>query len=149
MKKARNICAATTIFLIFSTLCAVVSGSDFKMVCQDLDQSSGRSSSSHFSLCVSASGQASAIGSATSSNFRHFGGYIYSTHVLIGDADGDAIINITDVVYLINFIFGGGPEPNPFLAGDADCDQIVNISDAVYLINYIFSSGQPPCTRCP
>jgi CubicO group peptidase (beta-lactamase class C family) len=66
-----------------------------------------------------------------------------------GDADGSGIISISDVVYLINFIFGGGPAPNPINAGDADCNGIVNISDAVYLINYIFAGGPAPCAACP
>ncbi len=66
-----------------------------------------------------------------------------------GDADGSAIISISDVVYLINYIFGGGPAPNPLPAGDGDCNGIVTISDAVYLINYIFAGGPVPCAACP
>lgn len=62
-----------------------------------------------------------------------------------GDADGSGIVNISDAVYLIAYIFGGGEPPNPSLAGDADCNGIVNISDAVYLIAYIFGGGNEPC----
>lgn len=62
-----------------------------------------------------------------------------------GDADGNCITNISDVVYLIAYIFGGGPGPLPYLAGDVDCNSMVNISDAVYLISYIFGGGPPPC----
>lgn len=65
-----------------------------------------------------------------------------------GDADGNQIVNISDAVYLISYIFGGGPAPEPLLAGDADCNQIVNISDAVYLISYIFAGGPAPCENC-
>ncbi|MGB5106046.1 MAG: thrombospondin type 3 repeat-containing protein [Candidatus Zixiibacteriota bacterium] len=60
-----------------------------------------------------------------------------------GDADGNLIITISDAVYIINFIFSGGPTP---CNGDADCNCIITISDAVYLINYIFSGGPAPCT---
>lgn len=62
-----------------------------------------------------------------------------------GDADGNGIINISDAVFLIGYIFAGGPAPNPLSSGDADCNAIVNISDAVYLILYIFSGGPAPC----
>jgi parallel beta-helix repeat protein len=62
-----------------------------------------------------------------------------------GDANGDATSNITDAVYLISYIFAGGPEPFPYAAGDSNCDGTVNITDAVYLITYIFSGGPPPC----
>ena len=66
-----------------------------------------------------------------------------------GDADGNAIITISDAVFLINYIFAGGPEPSPQIAADADCNGITTISDAVYLINYIFAGGLPPCQTCP
>jgi hypothetical protein len=62
-----------------------------------------------------------------------------------GDPNNDQIVNISDVVYVISYIFSGGPAPSPFMAGDANCDMIVNISDAVYLIAYIFSGGPAPC----
>ncbi len=68
---------------------------------------------------------------------------------LCGDADGSEIVTISDAVYLINYIFSGGPAPNPLLSGNADCSGNVNISDAVYLINYIFSGGAAPCAACP
>ncbi len=64
-----------------------------------------------------------------------------------GDAGGDGSINIADAVYLINYIFKGGPAPEPLDAGDANCDGDVNVADAVYLINYIFKGGPEPC--CP
>jgi hypothetical protein len=64
-----------------------------------------------------------------------------------GDANGDGVINIADVVYLINYLFTGGSAPNPMDAGDANCDGTVNIADVVYLINYLFSGGPPP--GCP
>ncbi len=66
-----------------------------------------------------------------------------------GDADDNATISIADAVYLINYIFGGGPAPNPVEAGDADCSGGVSIADAVYLINYIFAGGAAPCAACP
>lgn len=66
-----------------------------------------------------------------------------------GDADADATVNISDVVHLIGYIFGGGPGPDPLLSGDCDCNEIVNITDAVYLISYIFGGGSEPCALCP
>jgi hypothetical protein len=63
---------------------------------------------------------------------------------LRGDADGDGQISISDVIYLVNYLFIGGPEPMPFEAGDATGDGEVNISDVIYLVNYLFSGGPPP-----
>jgi hypothetical protein len=62
-----------------------------------------------------------------------------------GDADGSRDIDIDDVVYVITYIFSGGPPPDPLEAGDADCSGEVDIDDVVYLIAYIFSGGPPPC----
>ncbi len=68
---------------------------------------------------------------------------------LCGDTDGDGMVNIADVVYLIDYVFGGGPPPDPLLAGDVDCNALVNIADVVYLINFIFGDGPEPCAGCP
>ena len=64
----------------------------------------------------------------------------------LGDASNDGAADISDVVYLIAYIFSGGLAPNPLLAGDGNCDSTVDISDVVYLIAYIFSGGQAPCS---
>jgi hypothetical protein len=64
---------------------------------------------------------------------------------LCGDADSSGDIDIDDAVHLINYIFAGGPEPNPHESGDADCSTGVDIDDVVYLISFIFSGGQAPC----
>lgn len=68
---------------------------------------------------------------------------------MCGDTNGDEAINIGDAVYLVNYIFRGGPAPTPMKAGDANCDAIANIGDAVYIINYVFRGGPIPCANCP
>jgi hypothetical protein len=67
---------------------------------------------------------------------------------LPGDANGDWRVNIGDPVYLVNYIFRGGPAPDPVDVGDANCDGGIDIGDVVYLVNYIFKEGPPPgCYR--
>lgn len=71
-----------------------------------------------------------------------------------GDANasgGDPAVDIDDIVFLINYVFGGGPAPVPLAAGDANCsggDPAVDIDDIVYLINYVFGGGPAPCANC-
>ncbi len=65
-----------------------------------------------------------------------------------GDADNNDVVTISDVVYLISYVFTGGPPPTFPGFADADCNGIVNISDAVYLIQYIFAGGNIPCADC-
>ncbi|MFH2055319.1 MAG: dockerin type I repeat-containing protein [bacterium] len=63
---------------------------------------------------------------------------------IAGDANGDGIVNVTDAVFLIQYIFNHGPAPVPLVSGDANCDGLVNVTDAVYLIQYIFAGGPAP-----
>jgi parallel beta-helix repeat protein len=65
-------------------------------------------------------------------------------YVMHGDANGDWRISISDVVYLITYLFRDGPAPDPLEAGDANCDEAVNGEDVLYLINYLFRGGPPP-----
>jgi len=65
-----------------------------------------------------------------------------------GDADSSGEVDIDDAVFLITYIFAGGPAPDPIEAGDADCSDAIDIDDAVYLITYIFASGPAPCADC-
>jgi hypothetical protein len=64
---------------------------------------------------------------------------------LSGDADGSGAVDISDVVWLIAYIFSGGSAPVPLATGDANCDGFEDISDVVYLIAYIFDGGSAPC----
>jgi hypothetical protein len=61
-----------------------------------------------------------------------------------GDANGDDDVNVADAVFLIGYVFKGGPAPNPWESGDANRDGDVNVADAVFLINYVFKGGPPP-----
>jgi hypothetical protein len=66
---------------------------------------------------------------------------------MCGDPNHDGMINSADVVYLINYLFADGPQPNPKESGDANCDGVVSSADVVYLINYLFVGGPSP--GCP
>jgi len=67
---------------------------------------------------------------------------------ICGDVDDNEVVNISDAVCMVNYIFGSGVAPQPIEAGDVNCDDIANISDAVYLITYIFGGGSAPCEAC-
>jgi Dockerin type I domain len=62
-----------------------------------------------------------------------------------GDANDDRFVNVSDAVYIINYVFVGGPAPYNYEAGDTNCDDLVNVSDAVSIINFVFTGGNEPC----
>lgn len=56
---------------------------------------------------------------------------------LMGDANGDGIVNILDAVIIANYIMGLNPNPFVFEAADINGDGIINIQDFVLTINII------------
>ncbi len=69
---------------------------------------------------------------------------------ICGDANNDFSVNVSDAVWIINYVFVGGMAPVPVKAcGDANGDCDVNVSDAVWIINFVFVSGPPPGDCCP
>ncbi len=75
------------------------------------------------------------------------GAFEYCMGLIVGDANGDGDINAEDIIYLINYLFRGGPPPYIMAAGDANGDGEVNAGDIVYLIQYLFHGGPPPGQR--
>jgi hypothetical protein len=67
---------------------------------------------------------------------------------ICGDVDGSGSVDISDIVYLLTYIFQGGSPPLPLSSGNVNCDSNFDISDVVYLILYIFAGGSPPCAGC-
>ena len=64
------------------------------------------------------------------------------------DMNDDGTINVGDAVFLIDFVFKGGPAPNSIELGDANGDCNQNVGDAVFLITYVFKGGDPPQCGC-
>jgi hypothetical protein len=59
-------------------------------------------------------------------------------------------LDVSDLVYLMNYLFQGGAAPLPYAdQGDVNADGKVDVLDAVYLINYVFKNGPAPidCLR--
>ena len=69
-------------------------------------------------------------------------------HNPTGDVNKDGTVNSSDVIFLINYLFVGGPAPNPLALGDPSGDCLVNTADVIYLINYLFIAGPAPDVGC-
>jgi immune inhibitor A len=78
----------------------------------------------------------------TSDDYFHIADYV------AGDANGDGVVGPGDIVYLISYLYRGGPPPDPMAAGDANNNCQVEAGDVVYLISYFFRGGPPPLPGC-
>ena len=65
-----------------------------------------------------------------------------------GDVNNSGFIDISDLTYLVDFLRGVVPIPDPLANADVNGDCIINLDDIDYLFAYITSSGPPPvdCT---
>lgn len=75
----------------------------------------------------------------------------YFCRCIAGDVDGSGGFQISDAVFMVQYIFAGGPPPHGYCNGDSNCDCMWNISDVVNMINFIFLGlPWPPqyCNSC-
>lgn len=75
---------------------------------------------------------------------------------ICGDANGNGVINVVDLNYLVAYFFlGGAPPPDPIARANVNCSEPtppglgVNVVDLNYLVAYFFLGGQAPCAACP
>ena len=71
--------------------------------------------------------------------------------VKAGDANHSGLVNISDVTYIIAFLYQGGPRPScdgcsigRYPEADANGNGILNIADVTYLIRFLYQSGPAP-----
>lgn len=67
---------------------------------------------------------------------------------IYGDADGNYLVNTSDAVRLIAYLYGDAPAPEKFLCGDGDCNEIVELTDVIIILNYVFYAGTDPGGNC-
>lgn len=63
---------------------------------------------------------------------------------ICGDVNADGTYNISDITYLVAYLFSGGPGPIPLESADCNGDGIIGISDLTCFICYMFSGCPPP-----
>ncbi len=70
-----------------------------------------------------------------------------SAGTLCGDVNADNRFSASDLIYLVNHVFKGGPGPVVPGHGDTNCDNVTTSADIIRLVNFVFKSGTPPCSR--
>lgn len=76
--------------------------------------------------------------------------FSYQAEVLVtvrGDVNKDNKKNLTDIIYLVNYVFKGGQAPDPVDLGNVNCSSgAPNLTDIIYMVNYVFKGGKAPCS---
>ncbi len=66
------------------------------------------------------------------------------------DADANDTTNLSDAVFVLNFLFtADGRDPPCMDAADSDDTGVVNLTDAVYVLSFLFSGGADPLAPFP
>ncbi len=67
---------------------------------------------------------------------------------ICGDMNESGFVDIDDTMYLVHYIFGGGPAPPSEATANVNCVESVDVDDVIYLANYMFGGGPEPCSDC-
>jgi PKD repeat protein len=84
------------------------------------------------------------IADALSYEPTFYAGTLGTKSIIRGDANYSHSINITDITFLVTYLFRDGSAPVTVQSGDAAFDYNVNINDVTYLVAYLFQNGPPP-----
>ncbi len=77
------------------------------------------------------------------SPFGHVGEFVLIGH-RSGDVNADGQATVSDLTYLVAFIFRGGPSPVFLQPCDATGDCQVNVADITAFVKYLFRGGPEP-----
>jgi len=65
---------------------------------------------------------------------------------ICGDVnDSGAEVDISDIVFIISYLYLGGSEPEPYWFGSVNCDTDIDISDITAIISHLYLSHDPLC----
>jgi len=76
---------------------------------------------------------------------RHNLPYCFSlSYPAVGDANADGVIDLGDILFLVSYLYKGGPAPVPYETGDPDCNKTIDLGDLLYLVSYLYKGGPAP-----
>ena len=63
---------------------------------------------------------------------------------MCGDINCTTVMDISDLTYFVDYMFGGGGAPRYWQSADCDADELITVSDITCIVSYLFQSGPPP-----
>ena len=61
-----------------------------------------------------------------------------------GDVNEDGVLDISDAIYALGWLYAGEKDPSCIDAVDVNDDSYVDISDPIYILNYLFQGLAAP-----
>lgn len=68
---------------------------------------------------------------------------IVNARFIRGDGNGDLVVDVSDAIKVLLFLFAGAQLPCPD-AADANDDGVLNITDPIAILGYLFTATNPP-----
>jgi hypothetical protein len=66
-----------------------------------------------------------------------------------GDANGDAEVDLSDAIFVLDWLFNGAREPSCREAVDIDSSEFHDVSDVISILGWLFLGGTPPTPPFP
>ena len=90
-----------------------------------------------------------AIAAGGDADWRHFlYNVLHQLGYYRGDTNPDGKFDVADIIYLVNFLFKGGPKPIEFVdQADVNNDNSTNVGDVIYMVNNRFKGGPFPIDK--
>jgi hypothetical protein len=66
--------------------------------------------------------------------------FVQPAQAILGDVNGDAVVNTSDVAYLLSYLFMGGPPPPNPIDADMDGSPGINLGDVLQLTGHLFTA---------
>jgi len=66
-----------------------------------------------------------------------------------GEVNGDGVVDMSDAIQTLSFIFTSAEPPSCVRAADVNADDTVDLSDAVSVLSFLFTTGRPPAAPFP
>ena len=120
--------------LFVSIADAEMSSTSYRISTAVMSSGGNTMSSDNFSM-VSTLGQPTVLGNGSSFSYRSYPGFLYTLlfATLVGDMNGDGIVNLGDMITALQVVTGQAPE-TIMKEADADGDGKIGLSEALHIL---------------
>jgi hypothetical protein len=71
------------------------------------------------------------------------------TPFIRGDANADGDFDVSDAIFMLEWLFLGGETPSCFDSADLNASRTIDLSDSISALQFLFAGGPPPAAPYP